>query len=61
MNPKTRNILAAGVVAAVATLIIRVTVFTDDCNLLVVSFTFLATFAVASAIIWIFRFLNPRT
>ncbi len=61
MTLKTRNILVSGVVAAVATIIIRLTIFTEDCNLLVVAFTFLATFAVASAIIWIFQFLNPRT
>ncbi len=61
MNPKTRNILVAGVVAAVATLIIRVTVFTEDCNLLVVAFTFLATFAVALVSLWIFRLFRTRT
>ncbi len=61
MTLKTRNIFSAAVTAAVATLIIRGTVFTDDCNLLIVAMTFLATFALALVSIWILRFLKPRT
>ncbi len=59
-TPTTRNILAEGVVASIATLIIRQTVFTEDCNLLVVTMTFLAAFAIAIILLCLIRFFRMR-
>ncbi len=61
MNSNTRNILVAGEVAAVATIIIRLTIFNEDCNLLVVAMTFLAIFALAMISLCLIRFFQTRT
>lgn len=45
----------AVVLAIVITLAVRLTVFDDDCNLLVVGMTFLAAFAVVYILMWIIR------
>ncbi len=43
----------AAVVALIITLIIRVTVFNDDCNLFVVSMTFLIFFVMGYSLIYV--------
>lgn len=56
MPGKQTLYLALG--ALVITLIIRLTVFTDDCNLLIVAVTFIAAFSLLSLLKYTIRKLR---
>ncbi len=58
MKNQKLNWLLAGIMAAIVTLTIRLTVY-GDCNLLVVAMTFLLAFIVAYGAVWTIRRILP--
>ncbi len=57
---KNVDVPGAMVVAAIITLLIRLTLFGDDCNLLVVLITFVVSFVLVCVITILVRTLSKR-
>ncbi len=52
--------ITGAVLAIIFTMVIRITVYTEDCNLLVVGLTFLLSFCVFSLMAYCYRKLRNR-
>lgn len=55
MKYVSSNIYVAAVLAVIITFIVRMSVFSDDCNLLVMGMTFLSAFVLVYLVIKIIR------